>query len=338
VGPRRSKQASNQLRAIAVTALGVALICYLVTRVGLHAVLAPAASIGWRGFALLCFAMLLLLPLLGAAWGVLQTSPSGVGIKGFIWARMMREAASDVLPFSQIGGMALGVRSLTLQGVPSGLALGTLVVDVTTELAAQIAYVALVVLLIWENLPHTSLVRDVLFGSCVWVLCAILGGGAFFVLQRYGSNWIAGKFIGGITSNAKAYTAAVVCALGEIYGSPKRVMSSLAMHFIGWLGNAACSWIAFCLVGASVSLTSIIALEGLVYAARSAGFFVPGALGVQEAAYAGFSQLFGVDRELALAVSLLKRARDLAIGVPVLLIWKTIEGTRAFAAEDAAGR
>ncbi len=61
---------------------------------------------------------------------------------------------------------------------------------------------------------------------------------------------------------------------------------------------------------------------------RSAAFIVPNALGVQEGAYAVLAPLFGVGAEFGLAVSLLKRARDIAIGVPVLLIWQAVEGRR----------
>jgi len=43
---------------------------------------------------------------------------------------------------------------------------------------------------------------------------------------------------------------------------------------------------------------------------------------VQEAAYALAGPLFGLPPESALALSLAKRARDLAIGVPTLLAWQ----------------
>ena len=52
---------------------------------------------------------------------------------------------------------------------------------------------------------------------------------------------------------------------------------------------------------------------------------------MQEGAYAVLAPLFGVGAEFGLAVSLLKRARDIAIGVPVLLLWQAVEGQRALA-------
>jgi glycosyltransferase 2 family protein len=89
------------------------------------------------------------------------------------------------------------------------------------------------------------------------------------------------------------------------------------------------AWLGLLLIGARVNLGSVIALESLVYAARSVAVFVPNALGVQEGAYALLAPVFGISAEFALALSLLKRARDIAVGVPVLLIWQKTEGRRS---------
>jgi uncharacterized membrane protein YbhN (UPF0104 family) len=111
-----------------------------------------------------------------------------------------------------------------------------------------------------------------------------------------------------------------------------RVALSAALHFGGWTASAVGAWIAFRLIGAHVDLASVVAIESLVGAVRSAAVIVPHALGVQEAAYAVLAPLFGVGAEFGLAVSLLKRARDIAVGVPILLIWQAVEGRRALAA------
>ncbi len=74
----------------------------------------------------------------------------------------------------------------------------------------------------------------------------------------------------------------------------------------------------------------MLAIESLICATRSVAALIPNALGVQEAAYAILAPLFGVGAEVGLAVSLLKRARDISVGVPILLIWQAAEGQRAF--------
>ncbi len=59
--------------------------------------------------------------------------------------------------------------------------------------------------------------------------------------------------------------------------------------------------------------------------ATGLAFAVPNALGVQGAAYTQLTSLVGVGKEIGLAVSLLKRARDIAIGAPIVLIWRTLK-------------
>jgi hypothetical protein len=68
---------------------------------------------------------------------------------------------------------------------------------------------------------------------------------------------------------------------------------------------------------------------------------VPAALGIQEGAYVVLGGLFGISPEVALALSLLKRARSLLLGVPPLLMWQLAEGRllwrrRAMPAENDA--
>ena len=77
----------------------------------------------------------------------------------------------------------------------------------------------------------------------------------------------------------------------------------------------------------------------MIFLLRSAAFVVPGGIGVQEAGYALVAPLFGLPAESALALALAKRARDLAIGIPTLLLWQATE-TRAVAraAKDARSR
>ena len=57
---------------------------------------------------------------------------------------------------------------------------------------------------------------------------------------------------------------------------------------------------------------------------------VPNGLGVQEGAYTLLGPLFGLPAEMALALSLTKRARDISIGVPALLVWQAMEAGRLF--------
>jgi uncharacterized membrane protein YbhN (UPF0104 family) len=129
-----------------------------------------------------------------------------------------------------------------------------------------------------------------------------------------------------------ASTKVLAAAIDAVYRSRVRVALSITVHFSCWIASAGMVWIAFRLIGSHARWPAVLALESLVYAARSVAPFVPNALGVQEAAYAALAPLLGIGAEFALAVSLIKRARDIAIGIPVLVIWQAAEGRRALAA------
>jgi hypothetical protein len=70
-------------------------------------------------------------------------------------------------------------------------------------------------------------------------------------------------------------------------------------------------------------------IESLAMAARSAGFAVPGALGVQEGGLVLVGALYGIPADAAVALSMVKRAREVAIGVVGLVMWQVAEGRRA---------
>jgi hypothetical protein len=82
------------------------------------------------------------------------------------------------------------------------------------------------------------------------------------------------------------------------------------------------------LAGAPLGFGTVVVIESLLYAIRTLAFVVPSAAGVQEGAYILLGASFGLSPELALALSLLKRARDLALGVPALATWQILESGR----------
>lgn len=324
-------RASPRLHLLLVAVLGLALIGYLLTHIGLRAVLAAAASVGAGGFGLLCVITFALFALLGPAWYVLLPRATHPSLTATIWARMVRNAASESLPFSQVGGMILGVRAATLSGMPTRLTVASMIVDVTTELIGQLAYVGVGLLLLLrrgtQSAAAATLERSILIGLAL----ISVGGIAFLVMQRRGLGRLSDMLAGRVFPASAAYMSGVATDLREIHRSPLRVTLSACIHLCGWIAAALISWVALRLIGVRADVSAVIALESLVSAARSVAFFVPNALGVQEAAYAVFGPLVGIGSEFALAVSLLRRAQDLVVGIPILLVYQLLEGRRALA-------
>ena len=317
-----------KLRFPILAAVGVALALYLVRYVGWHGVLSAAGAIGWTGFALFCLCALLLFVLLGAAWQVLLPAGCGARLWLLVRARLVRDAGAEVLPFSQIGGIALGVRAAILQGLAAPLAAASMIVDVTTEMLAQIAYAALGMVILAARVPQSSQVASLLRGCAIGLVVAVITAGLFIGLQRRGGPLTA-RFA---SSQPPQVFTSTGSALETIYRSPARFALSTTLHLAAWVGNGAAVWLGFRLIGARIDLAAVLAIESIVYAIRSAAVIVPNALGVQEGAYVLLAPLFGVGTDTALAMSVLKRARDITIGVPVLLLWQAAEGRRALTA------
>ena len=65
-----------------------------------------------------------------------------------------------------------------------------------------------------------------------------------------------------------------------------------------------------------------------------AAFFIPGGLGVQEAGYLLFGLIYGLPPDQGLALSLVKRLREVLLGLPGLLAWQMIEGKQAWSRKN----
>ena len=311
--------------------IGLLVVGYLIWHVGFGAVVSAVLQIGWPGFALLCGLGLALFGLLGSAWRVLVTRPGAQTWRIFVWARMVRDSAAETLPFSQIGGFVIGARAAIVEGIAPPVAAASMIADITTEMVAQLVYVCLGIALLGAAMRRPAAGIPSTGSLVTGISLAVIAAASFYALQRYGSGMIR-FFIARFLPQVLEHADAVTSELQAIYRAPGRITASFLLHVLGWFASGASTWIAFRLLGADVGLSSVIAIDSLVYAIRSVAFAVPNALGVQEAAYLVFAPVLGVGPEIAIAVSLLKRARDIAIGIPVLLIWQTREGQRALVA------
>jgi putative membrane protein len=322
-----------RLWIVAAAAVGFAIAVYLIFRVGVGPVMHAVEAVGIGGFAIICAYALGLVVLLACGWYALFPAGSRPRPSNFVIARQVRDSASDVLPFSQLGGIFIGARALTLRGVAAPLAFASAAADVTTELVAQVAFIAIGAGLGIAQLRTAQSTAPLAESIPVGLVLMIPAVGLFIMLQRRGSRLahsLAARWLPKAVKHASAFSAAI----NAFYDSPARLALSSTVHLAGWIGSGIGTWITIRLIGGHISLLSAIAIEALLSAARSAFVFVPGALGIQEAAYAGLAPVFGLPIEVGLAASLLKRAREITIGIPVLIAWQAMEGRRAFSRVD----
>lgn len=308
-------------------AVGLAATAWLVLHLGLKAVVQALGVIGVRGILLLALAHAPTLVVLGAAWWALARDAPGAKLWTFVWGRLMRDAGGELLPFSQIGGFALGARAATLGGAPWIPAAASSLLDVFVEQAAKTPYTAASVgLLIWLA-PGSGLITPALIIVALTVgVLGLLVARRAWVRSRLqtAAATLAQKWPGASAPDPEATAEAVRRAL-----APRgRVGLSVALHLIGWCMGAAEAWLAFRLLDARLDLAQAMVVDGLFTSIRLFAFTIPAAAGVQEAAYVVLAGLFGVPAPTAIAFSLVRRARDLVIGAPALLVWQLLEGGR----------
>jgi putative membrane protein len=307
--------------------LGFALAVFVILHVGLSPVLHAVGRVGTPGFVIICAVALLLLPVLAAGWYVLV--PEAAGFAAFVVGRQIRDSSGDVLPFSQFAGIVIGARAAVLRGVAAPVAFASMIADVTTELMAQLAFILVGIVIFVQALPFASGSSTLANAMVIALALMVPGTGIFVALQRRGGRMaetLAERFLPQWIRQA----ATLHDAIDRIYAARDRVAASSLIHLAGWLGSGVGTWIMFRLMGGRIGILPAIAIEALLGGLRSIFVFVPSAIGIQEVGYATLVPLFGLPPEMGIAAALLKRAREITIGIPVLLAWQFMEGRRAF--------
>ena len=113
---------------------------------------------------------------------------------------------------------------------------------------------------------------------------------------------------------------AAIGAVTDTYGRRLDLLLAGALRLAGWAAGAGETWLVMVFLGRPLSLTDAFILESLSSGVRAAAFMVPGALGALEGGIVVFGALFGLPADMALAISLSKRVRELALGLPGLVV------------------
>jgi putative membrane protein len=203
----------------------------------------------------------------------------------------------------------------------------SIVVDLTAELLAQLTYAGLGLALLDRFHRDDGAAQTIVVGLVGMMLLAL----GFVAVQKRGlpmrarlrrrlpTRWL---------SALDALTA-IEGHLRALHARRGALALCFLVHLATWVGCGLEIWLALQFMGVRLGVAPVLALESLLCGARSIAFLVPNAVGVQEGVYVALAGVVGLHPEVALALSLLKRGRDMAIGVPVLLAWQAIEGHRA---------
>jgi len=242
--------------------------------------------------------------------------------------RWIREAVNSMLPVAQIGGNLVGIRLLMHREVPGPQAGAGTTLDLTIEAAAQLLFTIAGFAVLATTNPDEGWESWVQGG----IIMGVLGIGGFIIAQRAGMMRLV-EFAARLLQRFFPHLPVQVVEglhdeLMRLQTRRLAIGKATALHLLAWLLGTFETWLALYAMGVPVAWADAFVIESLGQAARSAGFAVPGALGVQEAGYILVCELFGIPPDTAIALSMVKRARELAVGLPGLVAWQWAEGKR----------
>ncbi len=301
--------------------LGVAIVVWLVAHADPAALFGVFPRIGW-GFAAILAARGATIIVDCAAWYCILPRAERPGFAGMLPLRWIGESINTTLPAAQIGGDVVRARLLQQRVAAPARGAASVAVDFCLSLFAQILFTLLGFVLLarlgdragwWPAALSAALVPG--FALLSWEL---LVRRRLLVAAERGAARLGQRRLA-------AALEALGAALGLIATSRTALALSLALHLASFLGHAGELWLTLYLMGISTGPAEALLLESLSLAARSAAFMIPSGWGAQEAALIAVATLTGLPAETALALGLVKRAREFAIGLPGLAAWAIAE-------------
>jgi putative membrane protein len=319
-------------RSLIVAAFfGFLLVVILIVGSGAAEVGSAMLVLGWW---LLPITLFHLAPLCfdAVSWRELFPASNRPGVLGFLWMRWIRESVSTLLPVAGVGGDVVGARLAHQRGVSGAQATASMVVDVTVGAATQAVFVVAGLVLLAAgtradgaaSMAWGLLIGAAVFAAAIGVFVLVQHNSMFGVLVEWAHRLAPKNWLSGFAGRAEAIDDAVVATYRRRFA----LSYSSALRLVGWMSGVGEIWLTMWALGKPLTLTDSFILESLSAGVRGAAFMVPGALGAQEGGLVLFGALVGIPADLALAVSLTKRVRELALGLPGLAAWQWVEGRR----------
>lgn len=268
--------------------------------------------------------------LYAVGWCALLESADSTHRAGFgyvFWATTVRDAVDRLLPVASVGGSLVGVRVLQWRGIPGAAAGASVIVEILLTLVAVYLFTALGLMLLAEqgiagHQYHRVLLAFLLTLPVPILTLVMLKNGAILKrLQALIHSWVGE----GVMSKATdSLDREVRCLLHR----PRALLIAGCLQVLALISGAFEIWLPLRLFGHPVGVSEAVMLESMTQAIRHVAFVVPAGVGVQEAGLIVFGHVVGISSEMALAVGMVKRIRELAWGIPTLIGWQWMEARR----------
>ena len=305
-------------------ALGLGVVIALIAIEGAGTIADLLSRAGWI---LLLLVPLQLLPLYLDVLGWRMLILTRVRVPMLFLIATVRQAVNRLLPVANVGGEIIGIRLLRQQGLDGTAATASVIIELLLALVAQYFFVALGVMCLFARTDNARVMHALIVGlaACLpplVLMVVVLRHGQVFLriehmAKRLFSRWLDGQ---GLDHGAR-----LDAKIRETFAARPRIFQALGWQFAGFVVGSSETWLALRWLGHPVSVADALVLESLTQAAKSVFFMVPAALGVQEAGLVGAGLLLGLGSDVALALSLAKRMREVLFGLPALAAWQWME-------------
>ena len=304
---------------------GLAVFAWLLVREGVGDIFTIFSLVGFSFFWVAAYRIIpISLDVFG--WRQLFTREKRPSFTDFAKARWLAESVNTLLPVGQIGGHYLRARMIGKNNKAGNESSATVMVDFTIGLWTQIVFTIFGLILLLQQTGRQNGAMGIMIGV---VIAFIMVSGFFFSqkaglfgFMAYSINWLLRKKKSSdLVSNARNLDQKVT----GIYGRKNKLFNCLVWRLAGWMAKSGENWLFLYFAGVPISIQNAIILESISTAFRSAAFFIPGGLGVQDGGLLFIGALLGLEPDNILALVLAKRFRELAVGIPGLLWWLNVE-------------
>ena len=295
--------------------LGLLLFGLVLRAANLGEVWRHVSHLRWRfGVVLAFYAVIFGLDTIGWRYALGRRWQDHVRLDQLFRTRLAGEALNYVTPTAWVGGEPVKAYLLSARhGVPVTDGMASVVVAKTTFTVSMLAFIITGLAVALLTQPISPLLwRWVILTLAILIgLIALLVAAQFLapfrralaaVVRRLPPSWRA------LETTVREWDHAVAAFYRQ---SPRGVLASFGFHFLGWLAGVGEVFIILRLLRIPVSLATAWSVEALWLLLKSCAFLIPASLGASE----GFLLLvcagLGVNAVSALALGLVRRAREL---------------------------
>lgn len=281
----------------------------------------------WRIFVvILAYLVIYFFDTMGWRWSFRKETKLPNLMRLFI-ARQAGEALNYTTPTAYIGGEP--IKALVLKkryGINLIDGLSSVVVAKTALFLSQVIFLLIGIILSLRLLKFKSVIATGILGTFMGIVGLFL---IFIILQRKGLFKLGLKLLerlklGKMFEDKKPRLEELDEAITNFYIKEKfRFVGSFIFHLLGWFAGVIEVYIILYFLGIPIDWTRALIIEVFFKTANSAFFFVPAALGVQEGAGYAILAALGLGGTVGVALSIVKRIREIAWAGVGLFIFAT---------------